>query len=412
MPDESAGTIDRGWSVSSMDIEQPTGGCRSSGESSRGLCTSLRRCLCRRGRARGSLRFPPPAASNSDDTEIAMASTDCSSASLPLHRPAPAAEVGPVASYIAPILAVLSAVLYSANGELLQGIQRTSTSHVSPLLNLLLCHIGGLAFAPAVLGRPPESLSEDQVRRVPLAAGGFSLVLMGYNYVWLRSAVLVPIAVTNVIFQTSIAIIYVWSIVLFDEVCSPIKLLGVFMALDGSALASGIGLRELFSVDHDSVGVALALLAAVGSASYQVLFRIVYSHTKSEPFFLMYFGAWVSLAHISVILPLVVLADLIGFEQIEYPTSGFEIVCTLGSASVAFLVNCLFICTMTWGSPMLLPAASVLSIPVTLVLDVALHGAQTSGLQLLGHGMVIASFVLLTGMKACCRQRTPRIDAQ
>lgn len=325
----------------------------------------------------------------------------------------------PRLSTLAPILAVLSCVLFCCNGELLQALQRHTGGGggASPLFNLTLCHLGGLLFAPHFLQRDEAAKGEIS----PAITGGpansprfvalfFSFLIMGYNYAWLLSAKLVPMCLTNAVFQTSVAFVYLASTSLFSEPLTFPRLIGVALSLLGSALASGVGdafvARPLHpvpvSAPHASstsaataTGVLLALLAALGLTVYQVLFKHMYGHLKGDWRFLAYFGAWVSVWHVLAILPLVVLASQLGVEPLEIPTGRAAVAATMASAAIASTVNALNLCIVMWGSPMLLPCSSALSVPLTVALDAAFHGARPSPVEFLGHLMVVVSVVLI-----------------
>uniref|UniRef100_A0A7S4PVW2 EamA domain-containing protein n=1 Tax=Alexandrium monilatum TaxID=311494 RepID=A0A7S4PVW2_9DINO len=322
-------------------------------------------------------------------------------------------------SALAPVLALLSCVLYCVNGELLQALQtRTSASegHPSPLLNLVLCHLGGLAFAPHFLGKPPPVAP---AAGPVTAAGGLAahprsasllltLVLMGYNYAWLMSARFLAAALTNAIFQTSIALVYLASVLLFGEPLTLLRFVGVFLSLAGSALASGLGpgaaaLSSGTTGLDVRAGVALALMASVGVTVYQVLVRHWYGHLKHDVRFLAYFGAWVSVWHLLAVLPLVLLAHLAGVEELCLPRGWFAVVGTAVSATIASTVNGLYLCVVMWGSPMLLPCASAFSVPLTVALDSVLHGVRLGAAETLGHTMVLLSVVLIMELQHVAR---------
>lgn len=299
----------------------------------------------------------------------------------------------------APALAVLATVLFSANGELLQVMQRhelPGETHVSPMLNLIICHIGGLAFAPLFLGGAPGSVRAMPLGSVPMASALAAVLLMGYNYAWLRSAMLVPAALTNAVFQTSIAFVYLASVAFFAEPLTLAKISAVALALSGSFLASG-GRRLLApgALLDTSIGVAFAVLAALGNTAYQVAFRALYGQLKHDPKFLAYFYAWIGVSHVAVILP-----GAHALEHMRLPSGTMSTAGTATAAAIATVVNCLSLCVVSWGSPMLLPCATALSIPVTLLLDLALHGIRPSAEEAFGQCLIVAAFAVLTDLHA------------
>lgn len=313
---------------------------------------------------------------------------------------------------LACFLALLSCALYSFNGELLQFLQGPDSSQappiISPMLNVVLCHLGGLLFAPHFLfwrhggidgGREGGGVS---VRRGSLFC---ALILMGYNYAWLLSARHLATGVTNAIFQSSIALIFVAGVFLFrDTTLAPAQLLGVAFAIGGAFLAGAPGGGGTDEAQVVWFGVFLASCASVGNAVYQVAFKYLYGHLKEDFRFLAHFGCWVSLWHVLVILPLVVLAHLVGFETLEFPTRGLDVLETLTSACIASTVNALYICIIMWGATMLLPCASALSVPCTVMLDFLLHHTVMGRVEACGYVMVVLSvFLILDLHKAVLR---------
>lgn len=318
------------------------------------------------------------------------------------------------ATTLAPALAFLSCVLFSCNGELLQYLQvhTAAGSHISPLMNLILCHLGGLIFVPQfVCRRGPSGVgvalpTSKGKGGMSVQAGSFLLafVLMSYNYAWLVSARYLAVGLTNAIFQTSVAFVYLCGVTIFrDTAFAPAQIIGVALCLLGSALASGLG-GDRTSASHQVViGVLLALFASLGNTIYQVLFKYLFGHLKNDARFLVQIGAWCSLWHVVAIFPLVLLAHVVGFETIEIPHGTLAVIGTFASACIASTVNALYICIVMWGSSMLLPCASMFSVPFTVALDMLLHGIRPSRLEMLGHTMVVASVVLILDLHKAFR---------
>ncbi|OLP88941.1 Sodium channel protein type 10 subunit alpha [Symbiodinium microadriaticum] len=310
------------------------------------------------------------------------------------------------------VAAISSCALYCLNGELLQALQRAAPGHhASPLLNLALCHLGGLLFVPhfgcASTSEEPAgqcSAAFAGVRaalsqRPRLAALPFALLLMGYNYAWLLSASFIDLRLTNAVFQVSTALVYIASVQLFGEAVCLERLLGVLLSLGGSFIASGLKWDDASSTgprhQHQVVGFALALTAAVGYTAYQVLFRWIFGHLKQNVSFLAHFFSWISLWHLLIILPLVLAAHAAGIEQLQVPHGLFALAGTAVSALIASTVNVLYLCIVMWGSPMLLPSTSALSVPLTVVLDIVIHNERPEHREMVGQGLVLLSVVLI-----------------
>merc|ERR1719210_2443941 len=135
-------------------------------------------------------------------------------------------------SMLAPLFALVSCVLFCCNGELLQALQLyPSGGQPSPLLNLAFCHLGGLFFMPyfLCLANPPSFAPQPRpmYTSVHISSLFFAMLIMGYNYLWLLSARLVAAGITNAVFQTSVAFVYIASIRIFKEPITTSQIVGV-----------------------------------------------------------------------------------------------------------------------------------------------------------------------------------------
>ena len=79
--------------------------------------------------------------------------------------------------------------------------------------------MGGLVFAPHFLFWKPEGrpLNEHLHMSVPVGSLVLALLLMSYNYAWLQSARLLTVGLTNDIFQTSVAFVYLAGVAVFKD---------------------------------------------------------------------------------------------------------------------------------------------------------------------------------------------------
>jgi len=327
---------------------------------------------------------------------MAQCNTDAATTPLTGEAPGSPRRIQKYAA-LAPILAVFSCVLFSCNGELLQFLQlhASNEGHVSPMLNLVLCHLGGLLLVPHFLFWKPLGYSEGIGMNVQLGSLLMAILLMSYNYCFLLSARLLSVGLTNAIFQTSVAFVFIASIAVFREDVDRIQIFGVALALGGSFLASGAESSSGEVSKDVHTGIFLALCAALLCMVYQVSFKYLFGHFKSDARFLAHFGAWVSVWHLIVIFPLVCLASAAGFETMQFPHGNLMIFGTMASAIIASTVNAMYICMVMWGSSMLLPCASALSVPFVVGLDIVFHHVVPARAEVCGHLMVVMSVVLI-----------------
>jgi len=302
--------------------------------------------------------------------------------------------------------AVVSCVLFCLNSELLQSLQQRSVSgkdQPSLLLNLIVCHMGFLVFAPRYLLWDREegacSLGSGIGSCPRFAALIFAVLLMGYNYAFLQSANFLAAGTTNAVFQSSLAMVYVASIILFRQPFTMPGLMGVVLALGGALLASNsfgvTATHTVVPVHHAAIGAILACIAAVGYTVYQVLFKFMFGHLKNNIQFLAFICAWIGVWHLVLAPPMLLLAHKSGFELLHVPHGAVAISGTVASAIIASTVNGLYLCIVMWGNPMLLPCISALSVPLTVMLDLFLHQVVPGHIEIIGHALVVASVAIL-----------------
>ncbi|CEL99691.1 unnamed protein product [Vitrella brassicaformis CCMP3155] len=349
-------------------------------------------------------------------------------------------------------LAFLAVLLFCLNGELLQWLQSRGAQRVSPMLNIWLCHVGGVLFVPFYLSLFRGSNSDEQQnddgremdeemtgvwfhtrqddgrctrragrggvgmrsvlisqeltgRRLVVLSVVLSFALIAYNYCWSLSAYFVPVNVTNAAFQTSVAFVYCASVVFLRSALTTPKVLAVIGALAGAYLASSPNGSVLWVEGHEgqgakgvTLGVFIGLTSAFLNAVYQVGFKKTFRNPDMH--FMGLYGILVALAHIVFILPVVALFHFAGWERIEFPTEPSMVVGVVVSAAVAFGVNCLSVVVIALHSPLLLTCAFALAIPISLLLDLSLHSSLThiSPTAIIGDLMIVVAFLILSGV--------------
>lgn len=305
---------------------------------------------------------------------------------------------------VAVILAGLSCFIYCLNGQLLDALQ----SEVSAFVNLTLCHVGGLLFVPYLVYT--RNAYPIGVKSCTLAWTSlfFSALLMGYNYVWLKSALIVPVGLTNAVFQTSVAMVFIASIQVFGETLTEQGCLGVMLAVSGFVVAT---LPDFIDASTDIAklvaGICLATAAAVGVTFYQVLFRLWFGRLKSDLRFLMMFGAYVGAWHLLLMPVVIVLADWSDFERCQFPPAGLALLGTAASGVMAFIVNAMTLCIILWGFPMLFPCSSALTVPLMVVLDFMVHGLTPNRIVVFGYSLVFLSVLMIAKDST---DRAPKLD--
>merc|ERR1719247_1571060 len=101
-----------------------------------------------------------------------------------------------------------------------------------------------------------------------------SAILLCYNVLWLQSAARLPVRTTNLLFQTTIVITPLGAALLRLESLTGASALATVLAMMGVALAAGPAQHD-GSVHGDTTGVFLGIGAALGSAVYSLMWKIL-----------------------------------------------------------------------------------------------------------------------------------------
>jgi drug/metabolite transporter (DMT)-like permease len=276
-----------------------------------------------------------------------------------------------------------SCFLYAANGEVLQFLGQTGAT---PVELLWLAHVMGLLLTPALIWRWQDVRGFFTMRFV-LWMAVLSAILLCYNVMWLQSAARLPVRTTNLLFQTTIVITPLGAALLRLESLTGASALAAVLAMMGVALAAGPAQHD-GSVHGDTSGVLFGLCAALGSAVYSILWKIL--GTKTAPFVATAYWT-VSLVHLLALpaYPLMRAHGIIGAWRFP-PTRSLQAL-LVTSAVLASAVNVINILIIAKAGAGVLAIGSAASIPIAFVLDLLLHSETPMVRELSGCSLIILS---------------------
>jgi len=133
------------------------------------------------------------------------------------------------------------------------------------------------------------------------------------------------------------------------------------------------------------------LAAAALYAVYQVMFKYLFNHVKNDVTFLGHFVAWVGIWNMVVFLPLIFIADWMGFESLALPHGTYALIGVLMLIIGCMVIKVMSLCIVLWGSPMLLPCANAVSVPFQVFLDFLVYGIVPGRIEILGHVLIVTS---------------------
>mmetsp|Transcript_113743 Transcript_113743/g.317689 ORF Transcript_113743/g.317689 Transcript_113743/m.317689 type:complete len:364 (-) Transcript_113743:49-1140(-) len=142
---------------------------------------------------------------------------------------------------------------------------------------------------------------------------------------------------------------------------------------------------------YRGVGVALSLLAALGTATYQVYFKVTFGdrlRPDEVGLFLAHMGA-AGAMFLSLVLAVLMST---GVYKVDLSSVPWHLVCATAVASALF--NFLIKFGISVDSPLAMSLATQIGIPLNLILDVAVVRANIDPTQALGTLAMLASFTL------------------
>eukprot|EP00288_Rhodomonas_lens_P018346 CAMPEP_0177693946 /NCGR_PEP_ID=MMETSP0484_2-20121128/2672_1 /TAXON_ID=354590 /ORGANISM="Rhodomonas lens, Strain RHODO" /LENGTH=400 /DNA_ID=CAMNT_0019204793 /DNA_START=57 /DNA_END=1259 /DNA_ORIENTATION=+ len=343
-------------------------------------------------------------------------------------------------------LALLSVVLYTANGEILQAAttENVPGAKCSPMLLMTLCHSSAILVVPwFAMMRKREDL--EKVAEL-LAPGGssaviplivvLSLVLLLPNYLWTKSISYQPVGTTNAILQTSVGFAYVGSQLCLHgasavgEGFTAGKTCAVFLAIAGSfigllepsdsgsmkahpptASAAAVGgLATSTNGAAPMLGASLALASSATQAAYMIFSKRTLFAVRDKLESLALVWAGIATVHVTLLLPFVLfLLPMVGGEKAEFPdvyAQPLAFAAVLASIVLAGMVNTINTVVGVRGSPVLLSMAYTLVLPLSRLADWRLHGIPWTVPQAGGDVLILASFLIMSGVgaPAACRK--------
>eukprot|EP00931_Biecheleriopsis_adriatica_P010831 TRINITY_DN11189_c0_g1_i1.p1 TRINITY_DN11189_c0_g1~~TRINITY_DN11189_c0_g1_i1.p1 ORF type:complete len:334 (+),score=40.36 TRINITY_DN11189_c0_g1_i1:27-1004(+) len=216
-------------------------------------------------------------------------------------------------------LALVSITAYSFNSQVFVWIG--SADFGGKLFELFLFHVPASLFLLYFVCRRQDAREALEERgQSSLLYFALQVLIgacfqMGIYYLWFRASLLIPTQLLAAVFQTSIVLVYVLSVVFLGERFSCLKVAwislavaGVILATFGSEWFGKSGKKTSFPTGAPLLqGVLLALGAEVCKALYQVWFKRSFGEPSTR--FALLFGGLVGLAHVFPVLPGVALLN-------------------------------------------------------------------------------------------------------
>lgn len=242
--------------------------------------------------------------------------------------------------------------------------------------------------AAPIEAEPPPMKSVGDVAWIAL---GFCPLWFGANYLYNLSLSLTSVASATILSTTSSLFTFALSCALCIEKPTVWKLVGLLLMMAGVVLVSLVdsgasGPRE------SVIGDVLAVLGAIFYAAYAVYLKMrLDERAVHMP---MFFG-FVGLINMLLLWPLGVIVHVVGWESLS-GLSGPVVGYLWANALVGTVISdYLWVLAVLLVSPVVATAGLALTIPLSMLADVALHGQAFHALYVVGAVLTILGFILV-----------------
>lgn len=330
---------------------------------------------------------------------------------------APGSDKERVSSLFVFGVSLVTITAYSFNSYVFSWIGQAAFT--SKLFHLWLCHTGSLLLTPLLFVNGTSGLRSTFAEYRPGSARpGLSLAKncsllaffsMAVYYMWFVAASLVPGQILAAIFQSSIAVMYLLSVVFLGEKFSWWKATGVALAVLGVSFSSCFPAGHPDDVAQEAaaesagstaqlaVGICFAVLAAISQAVYKVWFKYTFGQASAN--FTLLLTILGGVAHIFPVLPILAAGHALGIQD-------SMIYLSIDSASQAGLIGlAVFISAcvnvgsrsvIAMRSPIYWAAVQMLAIPQSVAFDFFLSGVRPSLGGIAGYVFIAGGFLLLS----------------
>ena len=243
--------------------------------------------------------------------------------------------------------------------------------------------------------------TKGQVRRVLPISLTFCLLWFLANYFYNYGLLYASITSSVILANTSSAWVFLLNISClvpvtgrqkFDWLCA----LMILVSLTGFALIAVEDRHEESSeIDHPVLGDVVSLLSAMMYALYATYLKIKVPEHEESQFKFSYFLGFVGLCNDVILIPLLIIFDVTGFESFEWPPKETFLLLSVN----AFFGN--FVSDYCWGKsvillgPLVTTLGLTLTFPLSAIFDALVNGAEFTWLYFLGSVLIFAAFGII-----------------
>lgn len=217
----------------------------------------------------------------------------------------------------------------------------------------------------------------------------FCIIWIGTNYLYIRSLrPLLPGTVTA-IFSVSSCFVYILSLIFLRDRFYILRVVAMCLNICGIVL---MGYVEGFGIKNDMYeGIVYVVLAAFGSALYQVLFKCTMADASGSQVAL--FLTLLGFINIMVFSPVLFLMDYLSWEEITWETLPW--VDLNGTAVLNAIFNYLVNFGISVTFPLFISVGISLGLPINAIADSLFRHEEFGVLKIVSLFLILAGFLLM-----------------
>jgi len=250
------------------------------------------------------------------------------------------------------------------------------------------------------------------LRRIKIVCP-FSLIAFGAGYTWYLSLQHTTISLNTTIYNANVAVVFVLSVFLLKEHVSLPKIIAVLFCGGGVVLEAFAPTSSDDQGESDVIGVLIVLLSMFLFSVYEVVFKKfeegghednsinTNSVQPQNPSTVNASDALIILSLIGlwncILVPiLVIIWNFAGWETFEWPPSAAVWGQIIANGALDGMYNCALLVGITVSSPLFMSMGCLLSIPISIFIDVLRKQFIVSGFSIGGSLCIVIGFVLLS----------------
>jgi len=311
----------------------------------------------------------------------------------------------------AAILAIASVMVYHVNGHILKFVGEKAWVTGSCLIWCL--HVVIALLAPYAFKRWGDV--KEELKKIKCSLPKFffavifnSILQMSINSFWTASVQTIPTQLTVAIFQCSVGVVYILSLLFLGEEFQFKKALGVVLALVGVNLASFFPPVAMASASSHTVsfmqninypkGIALATAALAAKVGSQIFCSQMLKGASGDLSF--QFSIHQGIAHIYAIAPLMKVLDIAGLPGMSFKADfTWPMIPTmLGAAAASTFVSFGYQTVAVIRSPLFLNRFQSLGVLLSVLVDVIIDKVKPRPAGFLGYLCILLGFTLISGV--------------